>query len=187
MVESAFMVVICLGTLFRGGGEVLWRWGSLQITTLGLTILGSVTCKALLCLVLLNLLTLTIPIPELLNALLMLRVPPLLVSIFAAMYRYLGVLMDEFTTMQRAATARNFHLGRPAHYRLVLGHLIGSLFIRTCDRGERIHQAMLARGYTGIPTPPPKTPWTTQERFALTLTTLLTTAGQLLPFLPLHR
>jgi cobalt/nickel transport system permease protein len=29
--------------------------------------------------------------------------------------------------------------------------MIGSLFIRTYERGERVHQAMLARGYQGLP------------------------------------
>jgi cobalt/nickel transport system permease protein len=29
--------------------------------------------------------------------------------------------------------------------------MMGSLFLRTYDRGDRIHQAMLSRGYTGLP------------------------------------
>ncbi|MHC5731415.1 MAG: energy-coupling factor transporter transmembrane component T family protein, partial [Nostoc sp.] len=41
-VEFTFIGVVLLGTLFRGGGEVLWSWGPLQITTVGLIILGSV-------------------------------------------------------------------------------------------------------------------------------------------------
>src|SRR5689334_24023764 len=49
---------VLLGTLFRGGGEVLWSWGVFKITTVGLTVLGSVTLKALLSLLMLNVLTL---------------------------------------------------------------------------------------------------------------------------------
>ncbi len=149
-IESTFLGVVLLGTLFRQGGTVLWQWGSLQITTLGLMILGSVAFKALLCLLMLNLLVLTTPVPALLNALIVLKVPPLLVAILASMYRYIAVLIEEFQKMRQAATARN--LMRYSRWqRLIMGNMIGSLFIRTYERGDRIHQAMLSRGYTGLP------------------------------------
>ncbi len=158
-IESAFVSVILLGTLFRGGGETLWQWGILQITTKGLVILGSVSIKAFLSLLLLNILTLSISVPLLLQALVVLKMPPLLVSILASMYRYIGVLTHEFNAMRRAAASRNFATRnlfdrqRPdrAWQRQVLGNMLGVLFIRTYDRGDRIYQAMLARGYQGIP------------------------------------
>jgi cobalt/nickel transport system permease protein len=149
-VEFTFIGVVLLGTLFRGGGEVLWQWGWLQVTTHGLTVLGSVSLKALLSLLMMNVLVLTTSIPALLNALVALRTPPLLVAILASMYRYIGVLADEFTSMRRAAVSRNL-MGNHRWQRLVVGNMMGSLFIRTYDRGDRIHQAMLSRGYTGLP------------------------------------
>jgi cobalt/nickel transport system permease protein len=106
-VEAAFIFVVLLGTLFREGGRVLWAWGPLKITTVGLIVLGSVTLKALLSLLMLNVLTLTTSIPALLNALLVLRTPPLLVAILASMYRYINVLIGEFNAMRRAAASRN--------------------------------------------------------------------------------
>ncbi|PZO39048.1 MAG: cobalt ECF transporter T component CbiQ [Pseudanabaena frigida] len=158
-IESAFISVILLGTLFRGGGEVLWQWGIFQITSNGLVVLGSVSIKAFLSLLLLNILTLSTSIPLLLQALVTLKMPPLLVSILASMYRYIGVLTNEFNAMRRAATARNFAARnlydrqRPDRVwqRQVLGNMLGVLFIRTYDRGDRIYQAMLSRGYQGIP------------------------------------
>jgi cobalt/nickel transport system permease protein len=149
-VELVFIGTVLLGTLFRQGGEVLWQWGWLSITTEGLVVLGSVTTKAVLSLLVLNFLTMTTSIPALLNALLELRVPPLLVAILASMHRYVTVLIEEFTSMQRAAHSRNL-MGNPKHQRLVFGNMIGSLFLRTYDRGERVHQAMLSRGYQGLP------------------------------------
>jgi cobalt/nickel transport system permease protein len=127
---------------------VLWQWGWLQVTTEGLQVLGSVSLKALLCLIMLNLLVLTTPVPALLRGLKTLKMPPLLVAILASMYRYIEVLAQEFSTMRRAAAARNL-TARPQGQRRVIGNMIGALFIRTYSRGERIHQAMLARGYTG--------------------------------------
>lgn len=158
-IELAFSSVILLGTVFRGGGVTLWQWEWLQITSNGLIILGSVTIKAFLSLLVLNILTLSTSIPLLLQALVILKMPPLLVSIFASMYRYIGVLTNEFKAMRRAATSRNFapknlyNLRRSDRHwqRQVLGNMLGMLFIRTYDRGDRIYQAMLARGYQGIP------------------------------------
>lgn len=149
-VELSFVSVVLIGTLFRSGGEVLWQWGWLQVSTHGLTILGSVFLKSLLSLLLLNLLTLTTPVPALLQALIILRVPPLLVAILASMYRYLGVLIEEFASMRRAAISRNL-MARKMWQRLVIGNTIGSLFIRTYERGDRVHQAMISRGYKGLP------------------------------------
>jgi cobalt/nickel transport system permease protein len=176
-VELSFVGVILLGTLFRDGGEVLWQWGWLRITTAGLTVLGSVTLKAGLSLLLLNLLVLTTPIPVLLQALGALRVPPLLVAILASMYRYIGVLIEEFNSMQRAAVARNLMSNRRWH-RLVIGNAIGSLFIRTYERGERVHYAMLSRGYDGLPSIREMPKNRRRDMLALTLTVIFALLGQ---------
>ncbi|PSF37521.1 cobalt ECF transporter T component CbiQ [Aphanothece hegewaldii CCALA 016] len=148
-VEFTFIGTVLLGTLFREGGTVLWSWGWLQITTAGLNVLGSVALKSFLSLLMLNILILTTSIPSLLHALAALRVPPLLVAILSSMYRYIAVLIDEFDSMRRAALSRNL-MASKQWQRLVVGNMIGSLFIRTYERGDRIHQAMLARGYTGL-------------------------------------
>lgn len=149
-VEFVFIGVVLLGTLFRDGGHTLFRWGWIQITTEGLTVLGSVSLKAFLSLLILNTLILTTSVPALLHALTALKMPPLLVAILASMYRYITVLIDEFHSMQKAARSRNL-MGNPKRQRIIVGNMFGSLFIRTYERGERVHQAMLARGYQGLP------------------------------------
>ncbi|HEY9896900.1 MAG TPA: cobalt ECF transporter T component CbiQ [Candidatus Sericytochromatia bacterium] len=176
-VESVFLSVVLLGTLFRGGGDVLWQWGWLQITTEGLLVLGSVAFKALLSLLLANVLVLTTSVPALLQALTELRMPPLLVAIMASMYRYVAVLVSEFQSMQRAALSRNL-MGSNRWKRLVIGNMFGSLFIRTLDRGERVHQAMLSRGYDGLPPAAESTGVGQHDYLALTLTVSLTLLGQ---------
>jgi cobalt/nickel transport system permease protein len=176
-VEFTFIGVVLLGTLFRDGGEVIWAWGFLRITTTGLTVLGSVTLKALLSLMMLNLLTLTTSVPALLNGLLELRTPPLLVATIASMYRYLGVLIGEFNTMRRAAACRNLMSNR-RWQRLAIGNAIGSLFIRTYDRGERIHHAMLSRGYRGAFPLEKVPPGGRRDIVALSLTLIVVLLGQ---------
>jgi cobalt/nickel transport system permease protein len=90
----------------------------------------------------------TTPFDHVLWALRWFRVPRLLVAVIALMVRYLAVLTDELQRMQRARASRMFHRPGPADW-LELPKLIGRLFIRSLERGERIHQAMLARGWTG--------------------------------------
>jgi len=64
------------------------------------------------------------------------------------LYRYIFVLTEEGARASRARELRSFgKKGRgPASYASLLGHLL----LRTCQRAERIHMAMLARGFTGV-------------------------------------
>ncbi len=176
-VEMLFVGAVVLGTLFRREGEVVWRWGVLQVTDFGLIVLGSVTCKLLLSLLMLNLLTLTTSIPALLNGLLILRTPPLLVAILESMYRYIGVLIGELNALKIAAASRNFG-GKAAWKRQAIANMLGSLFIRTYERGERVHQAMLARGYQGIPPMETLRRGGKRDMLALTVTGAIAILGQ---------
>lgn len=177
-VEFAFVAVVLLGTLFHPQGQVVWAWGIFRITAAGLVVLGSVAIKVLLSLVLLNLLVLTTPVPALLQALQAWRMPPLLVAIMASMYRYLQVLIQEFTTMRRAALSRNLMLTNKGTRRAI-GHIIGALFVRTYERGERIHQAMLARGYRGSTVAGKFPAYQKRDFIALALTGLTIILGQI--------
>jgi cobalt/nickel transport system permease protein len=176
--ETSFVGVVLLGTLFRQGGTVLWQWGFLQVTTVGLAVLGSVSLKALLSLVMLNLLTLTTSVPDLLQGLTRLKLPPLLVAILASMYRYIAVLMTEFSTMRRAAASRNL-MARPQGQRRVFGNMIGALFIRSYGRGDRVYQAMLSRGYRGTLPTVNASPMTRLDWLAIGLMLGLVGLGQL--------
>jgi cobalt/nickel transport system permease protein len=77
-----------------------------------------------------------------------LRVPALLVEIASFMVRYADVVADEMRRMRIARESRGFRAGHLGHAR-VLAHAAGALFIRSYERGERVHVAMLSRGYTG--------------------------------------
>ena len=74
-----------------------------------------------------------------------LRVPARLVDIASFMIRYLGVVSGEMRRMRIARESRAFdarHLGHAA----VVARGTGALFVRTYERGERVHLAMLSRG-----------------------------------------
>jgi cobalt/nickel transport system permease protein len=61
--------------------------------------------------------------------------------------------------------------------------MMGTLFIRTYERGERIYQAMLARGYQGVPVVEKVSSGGRRDLVALTLTTVLALLGQVI-YLP---
>ena len=85
---------------------------------------------------------------ELLLGLERLRLPQQLVQIMAFMVRYLDVVTCEMHRMRIARESRGFSARNPRHWP-VLARSAGALFIRSYERGERVHLAMLSRGYTG--------------------------------------
>jgi cobalt/nickel transport system permease protein len=90
----------------------------------------------------------TTPFPRLLNGMRRLGVPLVLVATLQFMERYRHVLLEEIDRMATARRARTFRRRGSLSWTL-LGGLIGMLFLRTFERAERVHDAMIARGWTG--------------------------------------
>jgi cobalt/nickel transport system permease protein len=90
----------------------------------------------------------TTELRELLLGLQRLRLPPLLVQIASFMIRYGDVITDEMRRMRIARESRGFAARGIRHWG-VLGKSAGALFIRSYERGERVHLAMVSRGYAG--------------------------------------
>ena len=85
---------------------------------------------------------------EILRGLERLRLPNLLVQIMGFMIRYLDVVSDDLRRQLIALRSRGFSARSPRHWG-VLARSLGALFIRAYERGERVHLAMLSRGYDG--------------------------------------
>jgi cobalt/nickel transport system permease protein len=93
----------------------------------------------------------TTPFALLLEAMRRLGMPQAIVMQLGFLYRYLFVLIDEAMRVRRARDFRGAALA-PAGRRLAAaGGVIGTLFVRTLNRSQRIHVAMAARGYRGEP------------------------------------
>ena len=71
-----------------------------------------------------------------------------LVAILSFMVRYLSVVSDDLHRMRIARESRGYTGGRVGHLKAVAGG-VGALFVRSFERGERVHLAMRSRGYTG--------------------------------------
>lgn len=109
-------------------------WGLLAKGTLG--VIASLTLAA------------TTEPRDLLAGLEKLRFPNQLVQIMGFMIRYLDVVTDEMRRMRIARESRGFQ-GRSIRAWPVIARSAGALFIRSYERGERVHLAMMSRGYTG--------------------------------------
>ncbi|HLV71415.1 cobalt/nickel transport system permease protein [Actinomadura hallensis] len=77
-----------------------------------------------------------------------LRMPPLITQIAAFMLRYADVVLDELGRMRVARASRGFE-ARDVRATRVLARSVGALFLRSYERGERVHLAMVSRGYDG--------------------------------------
>lgn len=94
------------------------------------------------------LLAATTPAADLVGGLARLRLPAVLVLIAGFMIRYTEVVAGEVHRTRIAMAARGF-TARHVRSWPQLARVLGALFIRTYERGERIHVAMLARGFDG--------------------------------------
>lgn len=142
--------------LFTTPGEPVAQIGGLAaVSGPGLARFVSIVLKSWLALQAALLLVLTTPFSDILWAARSLKVPDTLVSIVGFMYRYLFVLADEAQSLLRARAARSASRpGTRASGTLlwrarVAGGMVGSLFLRSFERSERIYAAMLSRGYDG--------------------------------------
>jgi len=86
---------------------------------------------------------------ELLLAFDRLRMPPTLTAIISFMIRYAVIVGDDVKRMRIARQSRGGQDHRVAHFRAIASS-VGTLFIRSYERGERVHLAMLARAYDGV-------------------------------------
>ena len=85
---------------------------------------------------------------EILKGLERLRLPAIMVNIASFMLRYINVVTDEMERMRIARASRGFEARGLRDWK-ILASVVATLFIRSYERGERVHLAMLSRGFTG--------------------------------------
>lgn len=156
--------LVAITVLFSVSGQplasfhfLLWDF---TITDVGLLRFVSILIRSWLSVQMAILLVATARFPDVIHALEHLRVPSILTTIIAFLYRYLFVLGDEVFRLMRARESRSaapsslLRVGRrsgmSAVWRAkVAGHMAGQLFLRSYERSDRVYNAMLSRGYKG--------------------------------------
>jgi cobalt/nickel transport system permease protein len=112
------------------------------------TVLASILAKNSLAFLATLVLVNVTPFRKVLDGMRRLGMPLVLVATLQFMYRYLHVLAEELERMVLARRARTFRRSGRLDWGL-LTNLIGVLFVRAFERGERVHAAMIARGWDG--------------------------------------
>jgi cobalt/nickel transport system permease protein len=146
LVLVPFVAFAVLVPIVGGGEQVDVLGASLSVD--GLWAAWGITSKAILGATASIVLAVTTPIAELLHGLARLRVPAVLVAVITAMVRYLDLTVDQLRRMRTAMVARG-HDPRWLWQVRPVASSAGALFVRSYERGERVHGAMLARGFDG--------------------------------------
>ncbi|RZU10517.1 cobalt/nickel transport system permease protein [Kribbella rubisoli] len=145
-VETPFIVFALLLPFVATGPQVSVL--GLELSQSGVLGAWNVLAKGTLGVIAAILLSATTAPRELLAGLERLRLPATLVAILSFMVRYLSVVSDDLHRMRVARESRGYMGGRVGHLKAVAGG-VGALFVRSFERGERVHLAMRSRGYTG--------------------------------------
>jgi len=146
VVALPFVIFALLLPLF-GGGEQVEVLG-IALSVEGLWAMWNILAKATLGVVAAVILGATTTLPDILTGLDRLRVPRVITAIAGFMIRYLDVVAGELRRMRIAMASRG-HDSRWFWQARPYATAAGALFVRSYERGERVHRAMVSRGYTG--------------------------------------
>lgn len=147
LLAVAPFVLFALFIPFIATGETIEVVG-LEVSVPGLWGMWNILVKAVLGASVSILLTATTEVADIIRGLGVLRVPALFTAIATFMIRYLELITDELRRMRIAMTARGYDPKWISQARPIATSA-GALFVRSYERGERIHAAMVSRGFTG--------------------------------------
>ncbi len=122
--------------------------GPLSLSQPGLVGAALLLCRATLGVCAAVVLASTTPAHEVVDGLRRLHLPGGLVEILSHMVRFMGVVADDLRRMTIARVSRGAGLGVRGTLRAQAAGA-SQLFVRSYERGERVHLAMTARGYRG--------------------------------------
>lgn len=140
-------VLFALFIPFIAGGETT-EIGGISVSINGLWGMWNILAKATLGASVSILLTATTEIPEIIRGMGVLRLPVVFTAIAMFMVRYLELIVDELRRIRVAMTSRGYDPRWISQARPIASSA-GALFVRSYERGERVHAAMLSRGFTG--------------------------------------
>ncbi len=146
LIEAPFVVLAVL--LPFTGPDPRVQWLGLTLSEPGLLGAWNILVKGTLGVLTSLTLAATTDLRDVLVGMQRLRAPSLVVTIATLMLRYVDVIAGEARRMRLARISRGddprfvWQVGATARG-------VGALFVRSYERGERVHLAMLSRGWTG--------------------------------------
>jgi cobalt/nickel transport system permease protein len=126
-----------------------WYIGPVAISAQGLFVATLICVKALAVVALTLFLLATAPLETTLQAARRLHVPGLAIQLLLLTYRYVFLFSDELGKLRIALRLRGYRNRASAHSYRTIGHVTGTLLVRSFERAERVSQAMRCRGFDG--------------------------------------
>jgi cobalt/nickel transport system permease protein len=148
---SMFLLMLPLTAVRQSGDLVLvfggidWLGFNLRGLDLALLIILRASAVALL----MEPLLATAPLTVTVAGLARMGVPRRLTELLLISHRYIYVFVHEARRMQIGMDVRGFRKSTSLATLRSVGNYVGMLFVRSFERTERVHAAMLARGYQG--------------------------------------
>ena len=146
---NLLIVFLWLFLPFTFTGQPLFYLGPLAATREGVLYATRITMKSNAMMLMLITLAASTPIFTLGHAMHALRIPPKLVHLFFFTYRYIHVMYREYLRLVNSMKIRGFTPGNNLHTYRTSAYLVGMLLVRSFDRAQRVHNAMLCRGFKG--------------------------------------
>jgi cobalt/nickel transport system permease protein len=134
---------------FTFKGEQLFTIGPLVGTKEGVMYASQITVKCNAILLAMIALLATIPVFTLGHAMSQLYFPEKIIHLFLFTYRYIHVIFQEYHRLINAMRIRGFIPQTNLHTYRSYAYLVGMLLVKSYDRAERVHKAMLCRGFSG--------------------------------------
>jgi len=149
LLVNGMIIFLWLFLPFTYKGEALFNIGPLAGTTEGVLYASQITVKCNAILLAMVALLSTTTIFTLGHAMGQLYFPDKIVHLFLFTYRYIHVIFQEYKRLTNAMRIRGFIPGTNLHTYRSYAYLVGMLLVRSYDRSEMIHKAMLCRGFHG--------------------------------------
>ena len=169
-----FLLVVVVLLPFLVGPTVLFRIGPLAFREEGCLQMLLVVAKFMSVLTTGLVLFGTAPFLTMVNAMRAVGLPPLLADMTLFSYRYIYEIGGDLETMETAMGLRGFRARSPSGRSLrILSSLAGSILVRTYEKSDRVHKAMILRGYGRSVRPRERTQASERDVIALVAVLLL--------------
>ncbi len=145
MIVAPFILFLGIFNPFLDTAPI-YTVGSVEITG-GMVSFTVILLKGIFSVLAIVILTGIIPFYEICTGLAAIKVPQPFIVQLLFLYRYLFVLVEEADAMRKARDLRSFK-GRGRGVKATVG-LLGTLFLRTLDKSQRIYRSMISKGFQG--------------------------------------
>lgn len=149
MIVNGFIGFLWLVIPFTHPGTIVYQLGYFSMTGEGLHFVAIITLKTnALILIFISHFS-TANISTLGHAFQYFRLPSKFISLLLFTYRYIDVMHQEYLRLLKAAKVRCFIPGTNFHTYKTYAYFVGMLVVNATNRGEKIHNAMKCRCFSG--------------------------------------